>query len=229
MKLAVPLVLILLSGCSTIPVDPNIATLAQIQAARSNAQAEGFKSCAMANDVSACMLGIVAATAVSANQQSVQYQRPPTTAEQIIGFTRALAPTLTGLAGAAVSWRQSDNSRDVSISQYGFLEGTIRHVSNAASAVATSGPSIVVGGNYGDTNTYGDDYTGGDRSEINWDDVVLGDRTDITNTGMLGDGNRDNSDDNSRNGGPCTAAPGGLSGTTGPGGDSGDCRSGDGG
>lgn len=217
---------LMLPACSTIPVDPNIQTLAQIQAAKSNAQAEGFKSCAMANDVSACMLGIVAATAVSANQ-NIQYQRPPTASEQFIGFTRALAPTLTGLAGAAVSWRQSDNSRDVSIAQYGFLEGTIRSTTQAAATIAGSGPSINVGGNYG--NTYGNDYTGGDRSETNWDDVVLGDRTDITNTGMLGDNNRQESDDNSHNGGPCTAAQGGISGTTGHGGDSGDCRAGDGG
>ncbi len=219
--------LLTLTGCSTIPVDPNIATMAQIQASRSNALADGYKACALANDVSACMLGIVASTAVSSNQQTTNYQRPPTSGEQIAGFARAFLPAVTGLAGAAVSWRQSDNSRDVSIAQYGFLEGTIRHVSNAAASVATSGPNVYVGGNYG--NTYGNDYTGGDRSETNWDDVVLGDRTDITNTGMLGDNNRQESDDNSHNGGPCTAAQGGISGTTGRGGDSGDCRAGDGG
>lgn len=216
-----------LAGCSTIPVDPNITTLAQIQAAKSNAQAEGFKSCAMANDVSACMLGIVAATAVSANQ-NVQYQRPPTASEQFIGFTRALAPTLTGLAGAAVSWRQSDNSRDVSVAQYGFLEGTIRHATNAAATIAGSGPSIVVGGNYGDTHTYGDDYTGGNREETNTGgDVVGGDQTD--NSGIIGDSNRIASPDNSHNGAPCVGGAGGNNSSSGGAGDAGDCRAGDGG
>lgn len=227
--LLIALPILLLAGCKTIPVDPNIATMAQIHAADANARAEGFRACAMANDVSACMLGIVATTAVSAEHPAIQgYQRPPTPAEQFIDFAKALTPAIGGLASAAVSWRQSDNNRDVAIAQYGYLEGIIRHTAQAASTVAGSGPSIVVGGNLGDTRTYGNDYTGGDRDNTAVGRDMAG--GDISNQrGIFGDGIRIDSDDNSRNGAPCYSGQGGNAGSSGAGGDAGDCRAGDGG
>jgi len=218
-----------LSACKTIPYDPNIANLASIQAAEATARADGFKACALAADVSACMLGIVAATAVSAGgRNSINYQRPPTPAEQFIGFAKALTPAIGGLASAAVSWRQSDNNRDVAIAQYGYLEGIVRHTTQAATAVAGSGPTINVGGNYGDTSSveYGDGYTGANRYEI--EGGVAG-RDHVRDVGVFGNENRLNSPDNSHNGGPCTAAQGGISGSTGRGGDSAPCRAGNGG
>lgn len=141
-----------------------------------------------------------------------------------------VAPLASTLAGAAVSWRQSDNSRDVSLAQYGFLGGVVESTSDAAIAIAQAGPRIEVGGNYGDT--YGDGYTGGDRTDVGRDQIG-GDRISDS---VVGDDNRLDSPDDSFNGGDCTSAAGGAGGTTGagnggtaPGGPSTGCQAGDGG
>lgn len=140
-----------------------------------------------------------------------------------------ISPLASTLAGAAVSYRQSDNAVRTSEAQYGFL-------SNAVDAMATvadgAQPNISVGGNWGDT--YGNDYTGGDRSETNIGGDSIG-RDRIADS-TIGDGNRADSPDidGSYNGGDCTSAPGGDSGngTTGAigaGGASTGCQAGDGG
>jgi hypothetical protein len=140
-----------------------------------------------------------------------------------------VSPLASALAGAAVSYRQSDNALRTAEAQYGFLSNTVGAMATVAESAQ---PNISVGGNWGDT--YGNDYTGGDRTQTDiGGDSIGGDRiADST----IGDGNRADSPDidDSYNGGDCTSAPGGNSGngttgTVGAGGASTGCQAGNGG
>lgn len=121
------------------------------------------------------------------------------------------APLVGTVTGAAVSWRQSDNARDISLGEQRLFADVVQYTTTAAVAVAQAGPRIEVGGNYGDT--YGNDFTGGDRTDVGGDQVG---RDDIDGS-LIGDGNRIGSPDDSYNGGDCTSAPGGNAGATGAG------------
>lgn len=144
------------------------------------------------------------------NRPAIQ---PP--APKVSGWERfgtAALRTLVPLAGAAVSWHQSDNATETSLAQYGFLGGVVRDVTAASAAVAQAGPSYTIGGDYigrdrTETNTtIGDDYTGGDRTDIGGDSVggdqhvgdtvgrdqIGRDRTD--NSGIIGDNNEQRQD-----------------------------------
>lgn len=139
-----------------------------------------------------------------------------------------ITPLASTLAGAAVSYRQSDNATRTAEAQYGFLSNTVGAMATVADGAQ---PNISVGGNWGDT--YGNDYTGGDRTDIGGD-AIGGDRiSDST----VGDNNRADSPDidGSYNGGDCASAPGGNSGNaagagnTGAAGTSTGCQAGNGG
>ncbi len=217
MKTLIALVaLLLLVGCGgKTTVRPEYAAyLEQVQTAQAKreAQAQGIASAAECppND-GTCVVAVKALAAMAvATQQAPQIAPPPRErdfAEQVGSILSGLSP----LAGAAVSWRQSDNARDISIAQYGFLEGIVRSTGETAVAITQAGPRIEVGGNLGDT--YGDDYTGGDRTDVGGDQIG-GDRVSDS---VVGNGNRIESPDDSFNGGNCTSAPGGAGGTTGAG------------
>lgn len=91
-------------------------------------------------------------------------QRQISGAEKFAAIVGALSPLAGTMVTGAVQWHQSDTSRDVSIAQYGLLGGVIRDTSAASAAIAQAGPRIEVQGNYGDT--YGNGYTGGNRTEV---------------------------------------------------------------
>jgi hypothetical protein len=229
--------------------DARWQTYAQLTAASAEAQrqAEAEQSAQFDKVAAACPVGDAACVVAVAGFKALTMQRaggqgsaggipsPPLErdfAAQARDLLTGVTPLAGTLANAAVSWRQSDNSRDVSIAQYGFLEGVVRSTGETAVAITQAGPRIEVGGNYGDT--YGDDTTGGDRTDIGGD-AIGGDRVSDS---QVGDGNRVGSPDidGSFNGGDCTSAPGGEGGTTGagntgtaPGGPSTGCQAGDGG
>lgn len=231
--------------------DARWQTYAQLTAASAEAQrqAEAEQFAQFDKVAAACPVGDAACVVAVAGFKALTMQRaggqgsaggipsPPLErdfAAQARDLLTSITPLAGTLAGAAVSWRQSDNSRDVSIAQYGFLEGVVRSTGETAVAITQAGPRIEVGGNYGDT--YGDDTTGGDRTDIGGD-AIGGDRVSDS---QVGDGNRvgspDTSIDDSFNGGDCTSAPGGEGGTTGagntgtaPGGPSTGCQAGNGG
>lgn len=120
----------------------------------------------------------------------------------------ALVGQLSPIASAAVNWHQSDNSRDVQIAQYSFLEGVI---ANAGEALEGLAPSISVGGDYvtggqiGDSNGDGSAMNGSQVGDNVGRDQTGGDHID--HSGDVGGDWRDTSDgpiDNSDPGDDCT-------------------------
>lgn len=151
------------------------------------------------------------------NRPTIQ---PP--APKVSGWERfgtAALRTLVPLAGAAVSWHQSDNATETSLAQYGFLGGLVRDVTAASAEVAQAGPSINVGGNYGDTaidnSQHGDTISDSGNTTItdsnNGDHAgrdIVG-RDVIDNSGNYGDDNRQDSPgpiDNSDDGNDCSGS-----------------------
>lgn len=223
------LIALALSACTSTASrnDARWQTYAQLTAASAEAQRQAdaeqsaqFDKIAAACPVNdaACVVavaGFKALTQRSAGSTAPAAIPPPPMERDFAAKARDLiggvAPLVGTVTGAAVSWRQSDNARDTALAQYGFLGDVVASTSAAAVAVAQAGPRIDVGGNYGDT--YGDDYTGGDRTDVGGDQIG-GDRTSDS---LIGDGNRLESPDGSYNGGDCTSADGGNAGATGAG------------
>lgn len=88
----------------------------------------------------------------------------------------ALIGQLSPLAGAAVSWRQSDNAVQTTTAQYQFLGGV---VSDVTAAAASMQPSVTVGGDYVtgspiyDSGTHvGGDLVGGDQTHTGGDFIT---------------------------------------------------------
>lgn len=150
-----------------------------------------------------CVENLAAFAAIRAvaggNRPTIQ---PPT--PKVSGWERfgtAALRTLVPLAGAAVSWHQSDNATETSLAQYGFLGGVVRDVTASSTAVAQAGPSINVGGNYGDTaidnSQHGDtisdsgNVTDSNNGDHAGRDIVGRDRID--NSGNYGSDNRQDS------------------------------------
>jgi hypothetical protein len=205
--LTVLLASLALCACATTPKDPNHyaslqAATADADAARhhelalATARAAAVEKCASSTNVEACMLGLTAMELAAGRGggdtrlQMPAYQRPPTVIEQITGFTRAAAPLALGLGNAAVTWHQSDNSRDVELGRQSMISTIVQSATDAAVDVAQSGPRIDVAGDYtgGDRTTIGDDYTGGNRAG---NDQIGRDRVD--HSGDVGGDWRDGS------------------------------------
>lgn len=126
----------------------------------------------------ACVLGVAMARAFTLRDanQPVHMPAPPRSGMEV--FADVAKAVLPPLVGGAVAWRQSDNSVRVSERQFEFYSSAFGAMRDVA---AGAQPNISVGGNWGDTTSFGDHFTGGDRSE-----------TTTTNSGTLtsGDGNR---------------------------------------
>lgn len=131
-------------------------------------------------------------------------------------FGRAALQTLAPLAGAAVSWHQSDNATETNLAQYGFLGGVVRDVTAASAAVAQSGPTVTINDSYNDSS---DNSQAGDTisDSGNVSDSYNGDhagrdivgRDVIDNSGNYGDDNRQGSPgpiDNSDDGDDCSGS-----------------------
>ncbi len=247
LRIAVVLLALTLAACAS-PAPRNDArwqAYAQITAASAEAQRQSAAEQSAQFDklAAACPAGdgtcVVAVAGFKAMAQSGgtaqannQIPAPPLErdfAAKARDLLAGISPLASTLAGAVVSYRQSDNALRTSEAQYGFLSNTVGAMATVADGAQ---PNISVGGNWGDT--YGNDYTGGDRSETNIGGDSIG-RDRIADS-TIGDGNRANSPDidGSYNGGDCTSAPGGDSGngTTGAigaGGASTGCQAGDGG
>ena len=99
----------------------------------------------------------------SGNGPAAPPQPQPSTAAKI-GL--ALVGQISPLAAAAVNWHQSDNSTEVQVAQYSFLEGVIANAGNALEGLA---PSITVGGDYVTGGQIGD--TIGDGSAVDGSQV----------------------------------------------------------
>lgn len=237
--------LAMLSACASIPTDPNIAALLASDERRAineqtHAQALADQSavaiskCAGSPDVATCMLGLVALAAVQkqgAGQGGAQpsalahYQPPPSRMQTAVALLGAggqfLGPLVGGYVAIEASKQNGETTRYLAgvnaareSGMFGALTGLGRDLANAP-------PGVYVGGNYGDT--YGNDYTGGDRTQIAAGRDYTGrDHTD--NTGVIGSGTVRNNSDDLREVGNCVAgngaagAAGGASGAGGSGG-----------
>lgn len=226
--LATLLLAITLVGCASIPIDPNLATLAASderklaaehahQEALATARAKAAEACAKSPEPAVCALGQVAmalagerASAAPAQPSALANYTPPES-----GFDKLLRGTgVVGnlVLGAGQVWANVENNREsnrttryvAGVNAEREL-GTVQAITGLGTAIANQPPGIVVGGNLGDT--YGDDFTGGNRTDVR-----------VENTGVIGDGNeqRQNSD-NLDNVGNCVAGTGGDGGRGAPG------------
>lgn len=181
--------------------DPNYS--AYVAAASQQATETASIDASACNGDARCVENLAAMATIRAiaggNRQTIQ---PP--APKVSGWERfgtAALRTLVPLAGAAVSWHQSDNATETSLAQYGFLGGVVRDVTAASAQVAQAGPSITVGGNYGDTaidnSEHGDTISdSGNVTDSNNGDHAGRDivgRDVIDNSGNYGDDNRQES------------------------------------
>lgn len=177
---------------------------AQYVAAASQQAAQEPVDAAACSGDARCVENLAAFATIRAlsgqNRQAIQPPTPRVSGWERFGMT-ALR-TLVPLAGAAVSWHQSDNAADTSLAQYGFLGGVVHDVTAASAQVAQAGPSINVGGNYGDTDNSAHGDTISDSGNTTITDSQNGDhagrdiigRDSIDNSGNYGDGNRQGSD-----------------------------------
>jgi hypothetical protein len=205
------LVLLLLSlavvaGCAT-KIDPNHQLTVKLYDAEREAREARFANLTATAEgcqEDACRTTIAAFAALA---QAAGGGAPPAPVYRkqyhpAWGILGAVAPAAIS---AAVSWHQSDNTRDVSIAQYGFLGGVIRDV---AQSPALQTPSIIVGGDYVPGSQHIGDAVGGDyitghvgdavgRDQIGRDqhigdeigrDAIGRDRID--NAGNIGNDNR---------------------------------------
>ncbi|MBP8274937.1 MAG: hypothetical protein KAY59_10920 [Acidobacteria bacterium] len=185
---------------------------AQYVAAASQQAAQEPVDAAACSGDARCVENLAAFATIRAlagqNRQAIQPPTPRVSGWERFGVTalKALVP----LAGAAVSWHQSDNATETNMAQYGFLGGVVRDVTAASAIVAQSGPSYTIGGDYTGNDrvetTIGDDYTGGARTDIGGDSVGrdqhVGDtvgrdqigRDRVDNSGNIGTDNRQGSD-----------------------------------
>lgn len=142
-------------------------------------------------------------------------QREATFGDKALAWASVFAPVVSQGYNA---YQNGKTQRALSADNAALQTAQVNAWSAAMQTVAST-PTVSVGGNYGDT--YGNDYTGGDRSEVN-------------NSGTLvsGNDNRVASPSTGGNGGNCnggSGAPGGDSGNAGAGGSGGDASGGAGG
>lgn len=196
------LALIALAGCAATP-DPNYTAYVRFVEQQQVAQQQRYASIAATADGcqdDACRTTIAAfaALAQAGSGNSAATLQPYR--KQFHPAWNILGASVPALINGAVAWRQSENSRDVSIAQFDWLGGMM---SDLANSPALQSPSVTVGGHYVTGSQHiGDDISGhiGDsigRDVIGGDqhvgdsigrDVIGGDRID--NRGNLGTDNR---------------------------------------
>ena len=199
----------LLSGCATPrAADANYTAYVQFVQQQAEADQRRFESIAATAQqctTDACVQQVAALAALAqagggrSSASIAPYQRQFHPAWGILG---AAVPALIN---GAVSWRQTEVNRDVSIAQYEWLGGMMRDLSQSPALHAPEAPAITVGGDYvtgqqhiGDTigrDVIGRDQHIGDdigRDAIAGDQHVGDDigRDVIDNTGNIGSDNR---------------------------------------
>jgi hypothetical protein len=150
-----------LSACATTP-DPHYQQLVNFHNAEREAREARFASIAATAEGcqdDACRTTIAAFAALAQAGGGGAAATLPAYRKQYHPAWGILGAVAPAAISAAVSWRQSDNSRDVSLAQYGFLGGVVRDV---VSSPALQAPSITVGGDYIPGSQHVGDAIGGD-------------------------------------------------------------------
>lgn len=155
-----------LSGCASDAPKPDAnysayLDLVQKQQQAADEQRTAFATMAQKCTSDACVTQVAAISALAANGER---SAPPQqfVPHESLGAKMALALVgqISPLAAAAVSWHQSDVSKDVSVAQFGFLGGAIHDLSGT---VAGMTPSINVGGDYVPGTYVAGDLTNGNK------------------------------------------------------------------
>ncbi len=196
------LALIALAGCASTP-DPNYTAYVRFVEQQQATQQQRFASIAATADGcqdDACRTTIAAFAALAQASGAGASTAIQPYRKQFHPAWNILGASVPALINGAVAWRQSENSRDVSIAQYDWLGGMMRDLSNSP---ALQSPNVTVGGHYVTGSQHiGDDISGhiGDsigRDAIGGDqhvgdavgrDAIGGDRID--NRGNIGTDNR---------------------------------------
>lgn len=164
--------LVALSACATKPTNDQYRDYLAARTAEAQARSAALTAIAQTATTcteDSCKVGIAGMAALTINGagSNAGPQAPPqpqvSTAAKI-GL--ALVGQISPLAAAAVNWHQSDNSTEVQVAQYSFLEGVIANAGNALEGLA---PSITVGGDYVTGGQIGD--TIGDGSAVDGSQV----------------------------------------------------------
>lgn len=200
----------LLCGCATTP-DANYAQYVRFVEQQQTAQQQRFASIAAAADKcsdDACVTTVAAFAALAqagggnATASLQPYRKTYHPAWNILGAS------VPALINGAVSWRQTEVNRDVSIAQYSWLGGMMSDLANSPALQPPAAPSITVGGDYVSGRQHVGDAIGGDyitghvgdavgRDQIGGNqhigdaigrDAIGGDRID--NDGNIGTDNR---------------------------------------
>lgn len=205
--------LLSIAGCASVPVDPNLSTLAasaeRQQAAQlahdesmAHARAVAATACASAADASACYLGQTAMVLASERgsgyaQQSplAAYRAPASRMQQFGQFAAALTGPLGLIANAYVAVdgnRQNGRTtRFVAATNADRESNTVNAITGLGGVIANQQPgtvtTVTVAGNYGDTQTIGGNL-GDTETTTAGRDQIGGDRTDNSG-GVIGDGN----------------------------------------
>lgn len=208
LTLILALVCLTLGACAS-GIDPNHAASIRLYDAEREARELRFRSIAATADKcqdDACVTTVAAFAALAqAGGGGASAPQVPTYRKQYHPIWNILGASVPTVVSGFVSWKQSENSRDVSLAQYDWLGGMMRDLSQSP---ALQSPSITVGGDYVPGSQHIGDAVGGDyitghvgdavgRDQIGGDqhigdaigrDVIGGDRID--NAGNLGNDNR---------------------------------------
>lgn len=106
------LAILVMAGCTTVPVDSNItalsasaerqqAAITQVESAREAARADAVTACARSTDVATCMLGVAAVFASGGGSSAravalPAYQRPPMAGEQAAAWLGPIGQLVVG-------------------------------------------------------------------------------------------------------------------------------------
>lgn len=171
-----------LAACGTAPTRPyNDYLTAQTALAQSRAMAissiADASDCTGATNQELCVAvaKFTAAMALQGGDSGTQIAPPPreiSGAEKFAAVLNALTPMAGVLVNGAVSWRQSDNSRDIALGQQATL-GNIATAPWASldgilAAVAPDSPGISVGGDYITGQQHVGDAVGGNQHVGDW-------------------------------------------------------------
>lgn len=176
--------LVVLAGCAASPPKADYQTyieFVQRQQVAEEARIATIAGTAAQCATDECRTHIAALAALSASSGAKPLPAPPRQETSTAGkVALALVGQLGPLAGAAVSWHQSDNATRSAEAQYQFLGGVVQSVVGSPALLS---PTISVGGDYVSGEQHIGDAVGGDLISGHIGDEVGGDLV----SGQIGD------------------------------------------
>lgn len=193
-----------IAGCQKTQVKPDYERYTELVRQQEQERQTRIAAIANTSDCNGDATCIVAAKALAAMSEASgpkQTLQPPapkrTLGDRVESVAKAFVGQLPALGGLYVSDRSSERQAQAQQRQYEFLENVTVTGLNAAVEVAQSGPSINVGGNYGDT----DNSTHGPIDSYNQDNDQDNDVAQSGDGSAFGNDNDLNNGDNNDNSG----------------------------